>query len=143
MLLGLATRHGNDCAAQPLGAIVSAKATSEQTVAVTDMNLILRSPAGGVDRPGHHQGPQVDVRLAVADHGGFASGAAGSVHPDYLLHRHGKHAEGILISQIFLGGYRQPSQVFERFNVVRVYSCLFEFVPVKGDMLIGVVQGIA
>ena len=76
LALGLAARHRDHRAAQPLGAVMRPEPAGEQAVAVGDVDLVPRPPAGGANRARHHMGPDVDVVLRIAHHGRLAGGAA-------------------------------------------------------------------
>ena len=109
--LGHAARHGNDHAAEALGAVMRAQPAGEEAIAIGHVHLHARTCAAGPDRAGHHVGPGVDVALRVADDGRLAGGARRAVDPSDLVLRNGEHAEGIVVAQIGLGGERELGEV--------------------------------
>ena len=70
----------------------------------------------------HQVRPVVQVLTGIADHGGFAGGAAGGVHANHLFTRHREHAEGVVIAQILLGGERKLRQIFQLLQVIRMHA---------------------
>ncbi|MCY1227338.1 hypothetical protein D9M72_396030 [compost metagenome] len=126
LAFGLAARDRDDRAAECLGAGVGAHAAGEQAVAVGVVDLHAGADAGGAEGTGHQLGPVGEVLLGVADDGGPAGGAGARVDAGHLVLRHGKHAEGVLQAQVFLGGEGELAQVGELAEVRGVDAGLVE-----------------
>ena len=86
------------------------------------MHLVARLAAGGTHRARHQHRPHLDVAARIADHCRLARGAARGVHAQDFAHRHGEHAERIILAQIFLGGERKFGEIVEAFHVARPNS---------------------
>jgi hypothetical protein len=140
LFFGLAAGHRDHRAAQAFGAVVRAEAAGEQAVAVGDVHLVATPATGRADRARNHVGPGVDVVLGVADDGRFAGRAAGGVQSHHVVHRHGKHAVGVVVAQVGLGGEGEFRQVVEGLDVVRVHAQRIEALTVQRHIVVGVVQ---
>ncbi|MCY1260404.1 hypothetical protein D9M70_86500 [compost metagenome] len=140
LFFGLATGHRDHRTAQAFGAVVRAEAAGEQAVAVGNVHFVATMATSGADRARNHVGPGVDVVLGVADHGRFAGGAAGRVQAHDVVHRHGKHAVGVVVPQVGLGGEREFRQVVQGLDVVRVHAQRIEALTVQRHVVVGVVQ---
>ena len=112
--LGHAAGHRHHGAAEPLGAVVRAEPAGEQAVAIGVVHDVARPRAGAGDAARHQVGPEIDVALGVADHGGLAGRAGGGVQPHHLLARHREQAERIGVAHVGLGGERKAPDVVER-----------------------------
>jgi hypothetical protein len=62
------------------------------------------------------------------------------MHPRHLCARHGKHAEGVVVAQVCLGGERELGNVSQRVQVVRVHALVVEFFAVVRHVVVGVLQ---
>ncbi|MOA12124.1 hypothetical protein D3C78_1320930 [compost metagenome] len=119
---------------------MGAQTAGEQAVTVGDLHLVATPAARRADRAGDHVGPGVDVVLRVTNHGRLASGAAGGMQAHDVVHRHGKHAIGVVVAQVVLAGEREPGQVVQRFQVVRVHAQAVEALLVQRHVVVGVVE---
>src|SRR3569832_1591622 len=88
LLLGLAARHGDDGAAQRLGAVMRAEPAGNQAEAVGDMDLHPRPPAGRMDATRDQRRPDADILRGIADDGRHTGGARRRVDARHLLGRH-------------------------------------------------------
>jgi len=140
LAFGLAAGHGNDGAAQGLGAGVRAQAAGEEAVAVGVVDLHARADAGGAEAAGHELGPVGQVLLGVADHRGPARGARAGVDPGHLALRHREHPERVLLAQVVFGGEGEVAQVLEFTQVVGMDAGLVELALVQGDPVVGVLD---
>ncbi len=138
LLLGLAARHGDDGAAQALCAVVRAQPAREQAVAIGHVDDVARLAARGADGARHQVGPVVQVARGIADHGGLAGRAAGGMDARYALARHGEHAEGVVVAQVFLARERKLGDVGELLEIVRVHARLVEGLFIVRHILVGV-----
>ena len=111
---------GIDGAAEPLGAVVRAQPAGEQPVAVDDVDEIARPRARGPDRARADLGPDLDVGLGVAHDRRLAGRAGRGVDPRHLRARHREHAERVVARRSSLVGEREPRQIVELLQVVRV-----------------------
>jgi len=89
------------------------EAAGKEPVTVSVLHHVAAADAGGGKGSAHELGPGGDVALRVADHGGLACGAGGGVHPHHPVKGHGEKAEGVVETQIFLGGEGQPTEIGE------------------------------
>ena len=138
--LGETASDRNDGRAQSLAAVMGAKPTGEQAVAVSDVNLVGGAAAGGADRARHQQRPGVDVAFGIADDGRLAGGAARSVDAHDVGHRHREHAERIILPEILLGGERKFGEIGKLFQVGGMHACRVEFLLVVRDALVSLMQ---
>ena len=83
------------------------------------MDDILIRAAGGGESAGNALVPDIQVVAGIADDDLLARGAAGSVEPDNILHRHGEKAVGIGVAQVLLIAEGQLVQVVNGADVVR------------------------
>jgi hypothetical protein len=104
------------------------------------MHQVAASATGSVDRARHQRRPHIDVFPGIADDGGVSGGARGSMHANDLVARHGKHREGVVGAQIVLGGKGEFLQVVQRFQVVGMHAVGIEFIPVGGNVGVGMRQ---
>ena len=58
------------------------------------------------------------------------------MHPDHIVHGHGKKPEGIVLTQVFLGGKGQVSDIFKLFDISRFDPGLVHLVPVIRDLVV-------
>ena len=65
-------------------------------------------------------GEEFDVGARVADDGGLAGRARRAMDAHDLLPRHGEEAERIVIAQVGLARERQPAEVVERADLIRL-----------------------
>ena len=119
---------------------MGAQPAGEQPVAVCDMHHVAGATARRPDGSCDTMGPDVDIVLGVTDHRGLAGGAARRMDAHHLLHRHGKHAEGVGLSKIVLHGERKLRQVGQGFQVVGMAAHLVETLPIKRRIGVGVVE---
>ncbi len=140
LALGEAAGDRDDGAAQRLGAVVEAEAAGEQAVAIGVVQLVGRPAAGGADRARHDRRPHRDVGPAVAHHRRPAGRAARRMDAHDLVHRHGEHAEGIVLPEILLGREGQPGKVVEAGQVAGSEAGGGERPAVMRHPLIGVRQ---
>ena len=138
--LGHAARHRHHSAAEPLGAVVQTKPAGKQPVAVASSAPACRAAAARTHRAGHDAGPRVESRAAVADHGRLAGGAGRGMDAADLVARHREHPERIILAQVVFGGEREPWQVIECLEVVRMHAGFVEGVVVVRDIAVGVAE---
>ena len=111
MALGESAADRNNGATEIFRAVVEAETTGEQPVAIGDVHFVARPPAAGSNRARHQPGPETDVAARIADHSRFSGCAARSVDANDIAHRHGKHAERIVLTKILLCGERQARKI--------------------------------
>ena len=111
-------------------AVMRAEAAGEQAVAVGDVDLVAAPAAGRADRARHQARPGLDVGLRVADHGRLAGRAARGMDAHDLVHRHGEHAERIVLPQVFLGRERKSREVGELPQIGRMHARCVELLLV-------------
>ena len=104
------------------------------------MDDVARTATGGVDRAGNQIGPGVDVLLRVADDGRLAGRAAGGVDANHLFARYRKHAVGVVVTQILLGGEGKAGEVGQRLEIIRVHPGSIEAGPVMGHVGLDLLQ---
>lgn len=121
-----------------LGTIMQPQAAGEQAVAVGDVDDVLSSGPGGVQRSGRALGPHVDVVPGIPHHRLFAGGAGGGMDTDQLALRHGEETKGIVVAQIGLDGERQIRHIIDGMDVPGRQPYLIKFLPIKRDVFIGV-----
>ena len=138
--LGHAAGDRHHGAAEPLGAVMRAKAAGEQAIAIGIVDDHAGAAAGGADRARHHVRPDVDIGSGVADHDRLAGRAGGGVDAHQFFARHGEHVEGIVVAQIRLHGERKFREIGELPEIGRMHAGLIEGLPVMRDVVIGVLQ---
>ena len=133
---GVAAGHRDDRGAEGLDAVVGAEAAGEQAVAVGVVHHVAAGDPGHHQAAGDDRGPQGDVRLGVADHGGLAGGARTGVHADDVVHGGGEQPEGVVVAQVVLGGVGQVAQVGEAADVHRLDPGRVHLRPVGGHPVV-------
>src|SRR5258706_7475490 len=139
--LGHSAAPRYDGRAQRFGPVVRAQAAREKAVAVSDMNDVGGTAAGGAYRARNHGGPGIDVLPGIADDGGLAGGAAGSVHAHDVVHRYREHAEGIVGAQVGLCRERKLCEIREIFQIAGANAGGVEGLAVVRHLLVRVLQG--
>ena len=136
--LSPAKRHNRE--AQFFCAIVSAQTASEQAIAIAHMHHVACLRAASSNAASHHRGPCVNVALGIAYHGGFASGATGSMDARTSSTLHCKHAVGIAVAQIDFGGERKLGQVCQGVAITRMHAGFIKLEFVNGRVIVGVLK---
>ncbi len=126
LTLGVAAGDRDHRGPQLLGAVMGPQAAGKQAVAVGIMDDVTPMGAGRHKGAGHQVGPGADILLGVAHHGRLAGGAARCVNPDDLFQRRSKQAIGVGVAHILLGGERQPLQVVQTGDILRLHAGLVE-----------------
>ena len=124
---------------QALGPVLEAKPAGEQAIAADVLEHVLRTSAGGVQRPGDEVRPGSQVVARMEDHGRVAGRAAGAMQANELVPGHGQKAVGVAAAQVLfvgegqvpdLGDVRQilgaDSGLLERGTVIRRLRGLFQ-----------------
>ena len=136
LTLGHAAGHGDDDAAQALGAVVRAQPSGKEPVAVGDVHFHAGPSAGGAQRARDHVRPHVDIRLGVADHDRFTRRPRRTVQTRQPFLGNGEHAEGIIVSEIRLDGERELGQIRQLPKVGRMHAAVVESSAVVRHMLV-------
>src|SRR5262249_30576798 len=89
----------------------------EQSVAVGDVHLVARPPAGRADRTRDQRRPQLDVAARIADNGRLSGSAARGMDANDVLHRHREHSEWIILPEILLRDERKTSQIIQMLEI--------------------------
>ena len=135
--VGVAAGDRDDRRAERLRAVMRAEAAGEQAVAVRVLDDVAgMQPAGG-ETAHHHARPDVHVLLRVGDDDRLARRPARSVQADHFLHRTGEQAERVRVAQVRLLHERQPRDIPERLQVVRLDPALVHPLAVEGDAVMG------
>ena len=140
LLFGLPARHRHHRATRTLGAVVRAQTAGEQAIAVGNVDHVARTTTRCANRARHQIGPVVNVFGRVAHHCGLACGARRCMHAHHLVARHGKHAEGVVIAQVFFVGEGELGQVGQGLQIVRVYALVIKSFAVVRHVVVGVLQ---
>ncbi len=141
LLLRLPAGHRDHGRPDALGAVVGAEAAGEQAVAVRVVHAVTGADAAGAEAAGDEGGPRGQVVVGVADHGGLAGGAGGGVDAAQLGARGGERAERVALPQELLVRVRELGEVPELREVRGVDAVRVEVLPIRGHVLVGVVQG--
>ena len=101
---------------------MSAKATSEQTIAVAHLHHIARTYVAHGKDTCHAFRPHIEVSLCVGANNRLTRRAAGSMDATDLIHRHCLQAEGIFVTKVVLGSKRKLGNVVNRLDVLRLHA---------------------
>src|SRR5262249_49373941 len=120
---GHAAGDWDDGAAEPLGAVVHAETAGEQAVAHGDVDGHTRPSTAGAKRARNDVGPDVEIALGVAHHGGLARRAGRGVNTRDLLAWHREQAERIVLAQVVLGREWEFSEIVQRLEIGGADAC--------------------
>ena len=136
--LGHPARGGHDGHPEPLRAVVVAESSGEQPVAerVVEDHPGLRAEHGQAARVDLCE--ERDVGARVADDGGFAGRPRRTMDAYDLLPRHGEEAERVVIAQVRLARERQPAEVVEGADLIRLDAGFVEALAVEPDAVVDV-----
>ena len=118
LAFGVAAGGRKDGASEAFSRVVDAKATSEEAVAVGDLEDVVGAEAEHGHGAHGTVAPDFDVVLRVGDDDRLAGRARGAVEADDVVHVGRAEAERILVAQVLLHHEGEEGDVLERFDVL-------------------------
>ena len=122
--------------------IVGTESAGEETVAVGHLYHVTGAYVAHGEDAGSTLCPAVNVVLGVGTYHGLACRTRRGVYAYYLVHGHCIESEGVLVTQVILGGEGQFGDVIKALDVLRLDAHLVEFLPVEGYLLIAGLHGL-
>ena len=121
-----------------MGSAMESRSAGEKTVAVADLNHIIRGPAGSHDGSCTAVLPEIQIVLCIECNHTTSRGSAGGLDPHTVPGRAGQKSVRICFSQIILGQERQLLKIIQSLNIRRRHTLLFHQLSVIFVMLIHV-----
>ena len=121
---------------------MQAERAGKHAVTEADLRHIVGGGAAHHRDAGNAFRPSVEVLFGIADDGGFARGARGSVHAHEILFRYGKQAERIIVAQVFLGGEGKLGEVRQGLDILRLHARRIHLFAVRKNFFIDPIYGL-
>ena len=134
----IARRHGKHGKTTTFAALVSAKTTREQTIAVSNLQHGIGAAICCIEEASEAIAPHFKVFFSVTNHGCRACCARRAVNASDLASWYREHAERIGVAQVLLHREREFAQIVERGDVFRFNACLIERLAIEGNALIDI-----